>query len=168
MKCRLLNDTNQRIVLLCKDGTIATANDLLLLDLLTGFQSEGDFFTGKDGRWDEQYPEMSMYPGKTLAIITDTNQLVLDEFELFLPLLKTTTKMRGYISTIDFAKKYDKSPEIIKVYCRKGRIPGAIKIARNWLIPENASYPVDEENRREGVRGPRPHMRKPRPKKDVE
>jgi len=160
MKARLIKDVNHRIVLLCNDGTIATASKTVLYDMLTDFRREDNYFTGKRGKWTDNYPDMSMYPGETLALIADNYTLVIYDFEPFKTLMNTNLETRGFISVDDFAKKYNKSTEIIKVYCRTGRIPGAQKVARNWLIPENAEYPVSEGRRREGIKGPRPHMRK--------
>lgn len=163
MKARLTMDAEHNLILLCSDGTIAKASEPLLYDLLTGFnrnESEKYFSGGSMGRWDIEHPDMALVPGETYAIIADNGSLVISDFSPFQILMNDKTYMRNYISVPEFAKKYNKSEEIIKVFCRNGRIPGAIKVSRNWLIPVDAEYPVSPEYQREGVRGPRPHTRK--------
>lgn len=159
MKARLIRD-GKHTLLLCNDGTISAVNDLILYDFLTDFRRNDLLFTGTLGKWTNSCPDMSVYPGDTIAFISDDNSLVVYDFEPFAPLMNAKVKMRGYISCAEFAKRHNKSTEIIKVYCRNGRIPGAKKVARNWLIPENAEYPIEPERRRESVRKSRPHTRK--------
>lgn len=163
MKARLVrDDENHRLILLCNDGTIAKATQTVLFDLLTDFRRDDidHLFTGSLGRWDTNCVDMAVYPGTTIAFIADDNCLVVYDFSVFKPLLNASVSTRGYISIAEFAERHNKSKEIIKVYCRNGRIPGVKKVARNWLIPENAEYPIDPENRRPGYSGPRPHKRK--------
>lgn len=162
MKARMILDEKQRLVLLCADGTIAEVDDTVLYNLLMRFDRKDDYFSGgKRGAWrSDSYPEMATYPGRTIAVIADNDSLIINDSAPFLPLLKYEGNTTKYITTSDFAKRHDKSVEIVKVFCRNNRIPGAKKVGRSWLIPEDAEYPVDELNRREGNRGPRPHMRK--------
>lgn len=155
MKARLVRSANQRYLLLCNDGTIAAADDQVLYDLLTGFRRNNGCFAGTTGRWDMEYPDMSVYPGETMAFIADNNSLVMYHFEPFITLLNSDATMLGYISTQEFAERNDKSVEIVKVYCRNNRIPGAVKMGGTWLIPKNAEYPVELRNRKTGSRKPR-------------
>lgn len=150
MKARLIRNADQRLVLLCGDGTIMTANDLALYELLTDFRRNDRFVNGTKGRWDTAYPDISVYPGETVAFIADNDSLVVYDFKPFMSLLNAKLEMRGYISSAEFAERHDKSMEIIKVYCRTGRIPGAVKVGRAWLIPENAEYPVAPEQQKAG------------------
>lgn len=48
-----------------------------------------------------------------------------------------------YYSTVELAEKWGISSRRIGVLCEEGRIPGAQKIGRVWMIPENARKPVD-------------------------
>lgn len=148
MRARLIRNTDRRLVLLCPDGTIAAANDQFLFEMLTEFRRKDRFLAGKKGRWDHMYPDMTAYPGETIAYIADNDSLVLHDIEPFRKLFNTRLEQRGYISVAEFAQRHNRSTEIIKVYCRDGRIPGAVKVARNWLIPENAEYPVDPDQRK--------------------
>ena len=149
MKARLIRDAN-RLLLLCNDGTIAAVDRLVLYDLLTNFSRTDEYFTGDMGKWTDKSPDISVYPGETLAYITDDYNLVLESFEPFASLLKTDVKLRGYISSSEFAQRHGRSTEIIKVYCRQGRIPGATKVGRGWLIPENAEYPIEPMRQKPG------------------
>ena len=165
MKARLILNKSQRLMLLCEDGTIEKVTDNLLYNFLTRFNQENvTFSNGTLGSWKTEYcPDMTMYPGKTVAFIADNKTLIIQDFAPFMPLVEYEEEFTEYISVPEFAARNDKSVEMVKVYCREGRIPGAKKVARNWLIPSDAEYPVDKRRQREGRRGPRPHMRKKAP-----
>ena len=86
MKARLIQDAKHNLILLCNDGTISEVTELVLYDLLTGFnrnENEKYFSDGKLGRWDSEFPDMSLYPGKTHALIADNNSLVIFDFSPF-------------------------------------------------------------------------------------
>jgi len=151
MKARLVKNSDNSLIVLCKNGTIAKATNHNRYTFLTGFQNEFFFTDETSERWDVESPDMALYPGTTLAYISDNNQLVVSDFTPFLGLINEETNMDQYISSIEYAKIHGVSYEVIKLYCRKGMIPGARKIARNWLIPKNAPYPFEVSNRR----GPR-------------
>jgi len=55
----------------------------------------------------------------------------------------------NYISTKDASEKWKISDRRIRLLCQDGRINGAVKFGRNWLIPFDAVKPIDA---REGVR----------------
>ena len=148
MKARLIKDTNNKSVILCEDGTIAACTDELLYEFLVDFGKNISFVEGKEGRWDLEYPDMALYPGTTLASILDNKQLVISDFKPFLRFISKDAMYDNYVSSAEYAKLHNVSYEIIKVFCRDGRIPGAKKIARNWVIPKNAPYPVEPRRRR--------------------
>lgn len=58
------------------------------------------------------------------------------------------------------AKRWDRDPTIIREFCRRGMIPGAEKLKRDWSIPAYDSPPVylprrdklSEEERQEVAR----------------
>ena len=52
------------------------------------------------------------------------------------------------ITAKEYAKKNGRSVEQIKVYCRNGRIPGAYKHERDWVIPSSAPYPEDRRKKK--------------------
>jgi len=41
----------------------------------------------------------------------------------------------------EYAAKIGKAPTTVRQKCQRGTLPGAVKIGRDWLIPENAPYP---------------------------
>ena len=49
---------------------------------------------------------------------------------------------------VEYGKKHNKGKEIIKYFCREGRIAGAYKINGYWMIPEDAPYPIDIRQQR--------------------
>lgn len=49
----------------------------------------------------------------------------------------------NYISIKEASEKWDISHSRIRLLCREGRIEGAIKIGRNWVIPSDTAKPID-------------------------
>jgi hypothetical protein len=45
----------------------------------------------------------------------------------------------------EYAAKIGKAPTTIRQKCQRGTLPGAVKIGRDWLIPEDAPYPDNRE-----------------------
>lgn len=146
MKARLIVE-NKKLRILCEDGTIVECTDSLLYSFLMDFQ-QGTTFSGEiTGRWDSVYPDMSMYPGETVAFILKQKQLVINDISPFKMFLANETAYRNFLSTTEYAKKHSVSNEIVKVHCRQGRIEGARKIGKTWAIPENAEYPADKRHK---------------------
>ena len=48
-----------------------------------------------------------------------------------------------YMTLREAGEKWGISPRQINYYCSEGRIPGAEKMGRVWLIPQNAKKPAD-------------------------
>ena len=48
-----------------------------------------------------------------------------------------------YLTTAEFAEKWDISQRRVAIYCKEGRIGGAVIKGRTWLIPENTEKPED-------------------------
>ena len=48
-----------------------------------------------------------------------------------------------YLTTAEFAEKWNISQRRVAIYCKEGRIKGAVLKGRTWLIPENAVKPED-------------------------
>lgn len=95
-------------------------------------------------KWDSEYPEMSSYPGETIAYVTDALHLVIVDFRPFNVLFEASNAALDNLLTVaEYAQLYNKSVEQVKVFCRTGRIPEAKKIGRDWVIPSDAPYPVD-------------------------
>ena len=48
-----------------------------------------------------------------------------------------------YISIDEAAKKWGLSKRFVQVLCANGRIEGATRLGRAWMIPHNAKKPID-------------------------
>lgn len=48
-----------------------------------------------------------------------------------------------YLTTVEMSKKWNISSRRIGVLCTEGRIDGAIKKGKMWLIPADAEKPTD-------------------------
>ena len=95
-------------------------------------------------KWDAEYPEMSSFPGETMAYVTDAFHLVIVDFSPFKILFEVSAPTLDDLLTVpEYAELYNKSVEQVKVFCRTGRIPGAKKLGRDWVIPRDTPYPVD-------------------------
>lgn len=139
LKARLIT-RNGKVQLLCADGTISNANDSVLKKMFIAF-SAAESFHGKDGRWDEQNINMEDYSGKTLAWISKDDLLVIKE-NPFIHLVETVVD-NDYIPLKEYAELQNRNENRIKVLCREGRLPGAIKKSGKWFIPKNTPYPLD-------------------------
>lgn len=56
----------------------------------------------------------------------------------------------NYMTLKQASEKWNISPRMINYYCSEGRIPGAEKMGKVWLIPKEAKKPADgrrKENR---------------------
>lgn len=142
LKARLLKDSEDNLCILCQDGSIIDADKNNLNILLTRFAAI-DNLGGGEKKWNDEYPEMIMYPGKDYAYVTDEYQLVLLDFKPFMKIFEVDQSCSNLIAAAEYGKKHGKSVEQIKVFCRKGRILGAAKIGRDWMIPADAPYPAD-------------------------
>lgn len=52
-----------------------------------------------------------------------------------------------YMTLKEASEKWGVTPRRINYYCTAGRIPGAVKMAKVWLIPKSAEKPVDKRYR---------------------
>ena len=46
-----------------------------------------------------------------------------------------------YLTSAECAKKWNVSQRRVAIYCKEGRIEGAVLRGRMWLIPEGAKKP---------------------------
>ena len=49
----------------------------------------------------------------------------------------------NYMTTAEFAKKWNISQRRVQVLCSENRIEGAFKVGEVWAIPDDASKPLD-------------------------
>ena len=52
-----------------------------------------------------------------------------------------------YIKIEEAAKAWEITARRVQILCAEGKIQGAVRIGREWLIPANASRPVDGRTR---------------------
>lgn len=45
-------------------------------------------------------------------------------------------------------KRFNVERQVVSYWCRNGKIPGAHKEGRNWLLPDDAQYPKNMQGRR--------------------
>ena len=48
-----------------------------------------------------------------------------------------------YLTSAEFAKKWNVSQRRVAIYCKEGRIKGAVLNGRMWMIPAAATKPGD-------------------------
>lgn len=48
-----------------------------------------------------------------------------------------------YMTLKEASQKWGISPRQINYYCSEGRIPGAEKMGRVWLLPKDTEKPID-------------------------
>lgn len=49
--------------------------------------------------------------------------------------------LEDLIPIAEYAKKIGKATISVSDKCRRGNLPGAIKIGRDWFVPKDAEYP---------------------------
>ncbi len=53
-----------------------------------------------------------------------------------------------YITSAECAKKWNVSQRRVAIYCKEGRIEGAVLMGRMWLIPTDANKPEDPRKKK--------------------
>lgn len=155
MKARLVKAPDGNIKLLYNDGSYSNGSLPLLANFILNFK-DVEHFEGRDGNWRESAADMAFYPGETIAIVTDMLELIIYSSDVFEKCLVTPVDSIDLVTTEEYAEMHNKSKEIIKVFCRNGRISGAEKVGRAWMIPKNAPYPVPSKRQRPKSCGPQP------------
>ena len=163
MKARITK-TEEGTYLLCSDGTVLKADKSQLRMFLTNFD-QSDIFSGKsigkEKDWHDLYLDITEYPGETLAYVTNDNKLVINDVSFMQDILKdheTVDYVPQLLSALEYAKKHNRSKEVIKAYLNSGLIIGAKKVGRQWVIPEDAPYPVEEQSQKPNA-GRRPEKK---------
>ena len=55
--------------------------------------------------------------------------------------------MNAYITVQEAAEKCGVNPRKVQILCKTDRIPGATRLSRIWIIPENAEKPTNEKRK---------------------
>ena len=155
MKARLVEAPDGSAKLLFNDGSFSNVSKPLLANLIINFKKV-EHFEGRDGNWRDSAVDMAFYPGTTIAIVTDTGELILYSGDIFQDSFISSALASDLVTTEEYATMHGKSKEIIKVLCRQNRISGAEKVGRAWMIPKDAPYPVPAKHQRPKSCGPRP------------
>ena len=53
--------------------------------------------------------------------------------------------MNGYITTQEAAKKWGVTSRQVQILCKENRVPGASRMSRIWIIPEDAKKPTNSK-----------------------
>ena len=56
--------------------------------------------------------------------------------------------MNGFITVQEAAEKWGITPRQVQFLCKNGRIKGAARMSRIWIIPDTAEKPTADKNRR--------------------
>lgn len=140
MKTRLVRYYG-KLRLLYADGTFESADDSILKMLFVGFMGADTFGRGKAGRWDTEHKSMEDVPGKTLAWVDDEYRLIIIE-NVFIPLVQSVVE-EDYVTVQEYAVAHGLGDTRVKVLCREGRIPGAVRKGNRWFIPRSSELPKD-------------------------
>ena len=54
----------------------------------------------------------------------------------------------SYLTTVEMSAKWNISSRRISLLCAQGRIDGAIKKGKTWLLPERSIKPEDKRKKR--------------------
>lgn len=54
----------------------------------------------------------------------------------------------NYLTSAECAKKWGVSQRRVAIYCKEGRIKGAVMKGRAWLIPDKAVKPTDPRKKK--------------------
>ena len=181
MKLRIVKQNEDKYHVLFSDGTMVTKDDIIQLAPYVQQFKRPNQFKGGDERWqDEEYTEMQMYPGESIAYVTDTLQLLIDNPDIVLAfgdikhklIKKRDTKIskitkisdeddmslsaiqdyvkNKLVSVKQYASMQGRGEEQIKSYCRQGRIKGAFLVNDTYYL-----IPIDsalpEDNRRRTI-----------------
>ncbi len=148
MKSRLISNSGNPL-LLCNDGTISLVTNQLAAHFISHFH-DVNIFTGSDGKWTSSTLDMSQYPGETLAYVTDGGELVITDPWLieYAFIQNRLDEEPKYLSLLEYAHKHNRSKEMIKSLIRNKRIMGAFRVGNQWLIPEDAPYPIEDRMRK--------------------
>ena len=146
MKARVVKTEND-ILVLHYDGTISISSSDLLKRFLCDF-ADYSSFSGKNGKWTDVTFDMGDFPGTTLAYVTDSGQLVVNDANFFADIFKTIPSLTDYLTVEEYAKLHNRSVQMIRAYAMSGRIPGVTYFGYLLAIPKDAPYPVSDKARK--------------------
>lgn len=57
----------------------------------------------------------------------------------------------NYLSTFEAAEKWGISHRRVNILCNQNKIPGAQRVGKRWIIPENTEKTADARNKNENM-----------------
>ena len=156
MIARIVRSKDDKLYLLNKDGTISTVTISLLKKIFRSFNQIEDI-SGDNGKWDSISLDMSLFPGETMVFVTEGHQLVITDpwiMNYYLSNENTSVPADNLLTLPEYAKLHDRSVPMIKALCQQGRIAGARKMGRTWVVPASAPYPIEEQSKKPGAGRP--------------
>lgn len=97
----------------------------------------------EDNELTQNTEDITILPETDLAVlffIDDTDRLIIQDIPFFRDLYDQTVE---YLTVDEYAELHGKQRSIIVRICREGRLPGAEKKGKSWLIPKDTPYPKD-------------------------
>lgn len=58
--------------------------------------------------------------------------------------------MNGFITVQEAAEKWSVTPRQVQILCKEGRIVGAMRMSRIWIIPDDAKKPTNDKRPKAG------------------
>lgn len=58
--------------------------------------------------------------------------------------------MNGFITVQEAAEKWGVTPRQVQILCKEGRIVGAMRMSRIWIIPEDSKKPTSDKRSKAG------------------
>lgn len=52
--------------------------------------------------------------------------------------------MKGFMTAKEASEKWGVSVRQVQIYCKNGRVPGALKMGTSWVMPDNLLKPSIE------------------------
>ena len=147
MKARVVTKEDN-ILILHYDGTMSISTSSLLKQFLFDFSNYSSL-SGEDGKWTDITFDMSEFPGTTMAFVSDSGQLVVNTPDIFnIAFMDTSSGTFGFLTVEEYAKKHNRSKQLIRAYAMDGRIPGVTYFGHILAIPADAPYPIEAQRRK--------------------
>lgn len=143
MKAIIESNNNEYRLLLC-NGKIETMSAYDIVEFLKTYSDESHY--AFDEYSTDISEELNNFSENVIISITDNNQITFHSLDFFSTyVLPNKTE---YIEAEEYAAIHQRHTEVIRRYCRNGKIEGAYKEENTWFIPKNAKCPVDGRSTR--------------------
>lgn len=144
MKARIIKAENELKLLLC-NGKIKTVSTDDIIEFINTYTNKDNYSLEDDYSFDMS-KDIENYVGETIVTVSDDYNLTFHSEDFFFK--NYIPKKPDYLTAKQFAEKHNRHFEVIRRYCRSGKIPSAKYENNTWYIPVNASCPVDGRSTR--------------------